>query len=288
MKRKLNREKLMVILAALVVLFALWGPETVAGYQDKGLLNQIRVETVESGSEGYRYSMNSNEKVYLLSKCLDNRTVPESEFSSLTRVEDDENIDYEGLTGTYAFVLNHQGPSDKEVTEEQIYDVCNRELEKLHELGIIPESVREVSADSYTAVLYSAIDVLEPRNNVAIWKVSLSTNVQNADKANRLIDAYVDAGTGKIYEFYVRTEGTWADMQPDSIMGSFSEYLGLYGLEKSERLDTLTETTSNIEKYTVPGMVNGSGSAIEEADGMTTLTLGFYEGINELFLKVEK
>ncbi len=288
MKRKLNREKLMVILAALVVLFALWGPETVAGYQDKGLLNQIRVETVESGSEGYRYSMNSNEKVYLLSKCLDNRTVPESEFSALTRVEDDENIDYEGLTGTYAFVLNHQGPSDKEVTEEQIYDVCNRELERLHELGIIPESVREVSADSYTAVLYSAIDVLEPRNNVAIWKVSLSTNVQNADKANRLIDAYVDAGTGKIYEFYVRTEGTWADMQPDSIMGSFSEYLGLYGLEKSERLDTLTETTSNIEKYTVPGMVNGSGSAIEEADGMTTLTLGFYEGINELFLKVEK
>lgn len=288
MKWKLNREKLIVILAALVVLFALWGPETVAGYQDKGLLNQINAETVESGSEGYRYSMNSNEKVYLLSKCLDNRTVPESEFSALTRVEDDESIDYEGLTGTYAFVLNHQGPSDKEVTEEQIYDVCNRELERLHELGIIPESVREVSADSYTAVLYSAIDVLEPRNNVAVWKVSLSTNVQNADKANRLIDAYVDAGTGKIYEFYVRTEGTWADMQPDSIMASFSEYLGLYGLSKSETADTLTETTSNMEKYTVPGMVGGSGNAIEEADGMTTLTLGFYEGINELFLKVEK
>lgn len=214
--------------------------------------------------------------------------MPESEFSALTRVENDETIEYEGLKGTYAFVLNHQGPSDKEVTEEQIYDVCNRELERLHELGIIPESVREVSADSYTAVLYSAIDVLEPRNNVAVWKVSLSTNVQNADKKNRLIDAYVDAGTGKIYEFYVRTEGTWADMQPDSIMASFSEYLGLYGLERSERLDTLTETTSNIEKYTVPGMVNGSGNAIEEADGMTTLTLGFYEGINELFLKVEK
>lgn len=288
MKWKLNREKAAVILAVLVVLFALWGPEAVAGYKDKGLLNQIRAEQVESGSEGYRYTMNSNEKIYLLSKCLDNRSVPESEFSALTRVENDETIEYEGLKGTYAFVLNHQGPSDKEVTEEQIYDVCNRELERLHELGIIPESVREVSADSYTAVLYSAIDVLEPRNNVAVWKVSLSTNVQNADKKNRLIDAYVDAGTGKIYEFYVRTEGTWADMQPDSIMASFSEYLGLYGLKRSERLDTLTETTSNIEKYTVPGMVNGSGNAIEEADGMTTLTLGFYEGINELFLKVEK
>lgn len=286
MKWKLNRERIIVILAAVVVVFALWGPETVAGYKDRGLLNQIKAEPVESGSEGYRYSMNSNEKIYLLSKCLDNRTVPESEFSALTRVEDEEDIDYEGLTGTYAFVLNHQGPSDKEVTEEQIYDVCNRELERLHELGIIPESVREVSADSYTAVLYSAIDVLEPRNNVAVWKVSLSTNVQNADKANRLIDAYVDAGTGRIYEFYVRTEGTWAEMQPDAIMESFGEYLGLYGLAKSETADTLTETTSNIEKYTVPGMMDGSGAS--EADGMTTLTLGFYEGINELFLKVEK
>lgn len=287
MKQRFNKERWMIILAAVVVIFALWGPEAIAGYQDKGLLNQIKSEPVESGSEGYRYSMNSNERLYLLSKCLDNRTVPESEFSALTRVGDEE-IDYGGLTGTYAFVLNHQGPSDKEVTEEQIYAVCNRELERLHELGIIPESVREVSADSYTAVLYSAIDVLEPRNNVAVWKVSLSTNVQNADKANRLIDAYVDAGTGKIYEFYVRTEGTWADMQPDAIVWGFSDYLGLYGLEKSETADTITETTSNIEKYTVPGMMNGTSDAMGAADGMTTLTLGFYEGINELFLKIEK
>lgn len=287
MKRKLNKEGLLVILAVVVVIFALWGPETLAGYRDRGVLNQIKAEPVESGSEGYRYSMNSNEKLYLLSKCLDNRAVPESEFSALTRVEEG-GIDYGELTGTYAFVLNHQGPSDKEVTEEQIYAVCNRELERLHELGVIPESVREVSEESYTAVLYSAIDVLEPRNNVAVWKVSLSTNVQNADKANRLIDAYVDAGTGRIYEFYVRTEGTWADMQPDSIVQSFSDYLGLYGLKKSETGDTLTETTSNIEKYTVPGMMESNQGASGTAGGMTTITLGFYEGINELFLKIEK
>ena len=286
MKRKINKERMIVILAAVVVIFALWGPEAVAGYKDRGLLNQIKAEPLESGSEGYRYSMNSNEKLYLLSKCLDNRTVPESEFSALTRVEGEE-IDYGGLTGTYAFVLNHQGPSEKEVTEEQIYDICNRELERLHELGIIPQSAREVSEDSYTAVLYSAIDVLEPRNNVAVWKVSLSTNVQNADKANRLIDAYVDAGTGKVYEFYVRTEGTWADMQPDAIVQSFSDYLGLYGVQKSETTDTLMETTSNIAKYTVPGMTDGNQNAIGTTDGMTTLTLGFYEGINELFLKIE-
>ncbi|MFR5011785.1 MAG: hypothetical protein ACLTDI_12940 [Acutalibacteraceae bacterium] len=46
-------------------------------------------------------------------------------------------------------------------------------LEELKTLGILPESVRPVEKDEYDAVLYSAIDVLEPRNNVAVWKLSL-------------------------------------------------------------------------------------------------------------------
>lgn len=287
MKKKLNIDRLLFGSAVVVFIFAIWGPEAVAKYQERNLLNQIRVETVESASEGYRYSMNSNEKLYLLSRCLNNRVVPESEFSALTRVEDTE-IDYEELTGTYAFVLNHQGPSDKEVTEAEIYEVCNRELLRLQKLGVIPEIPREVSADSYTAVLYSAIDVLEPRNNVAVWKVSLSTNVQNADKAGRMIDAYIDAGTGRIYEFYVRTEAKWDTMQPDSIIRAWSEYLGLYDLAKSETEGTLSETTRNIEKYMVPETAGGNASEQGNAVDHTIVTLGFYEGINELFLKIEK
>lgn len=269
----------MAVLAAVVVvvIFAIWGPETIARYKDKGLLNQITVEPVEKESEGYRYSMNSNEKLFLLSKCLDNQVIPESEFSTITKA-DTEGVDYEELTGTYAFVVNYQGPSEKEITEEEIFEVCNREMAQLHELGIIPGEVREVSADAYTAELYSAIDVLEPRNNIAVWKVSLSTDVQNADKAKRMIDAYIDADTGKIYEFYVRTEGKWSDMKPDEIVLAWSNYLGLYGLEACETVNPLSETTQNVEKYMVPCAENEN----------TIVTLGFYEGINELFLKIEK
>lgn len=277
MKRKPNINVIVPFVVAAVLVLAIWGPEALARCQDFRLLNKITVEAVESGSEGYRYSMNSNEKLYLLSKCLNNQVLPESELSAQTSIETEE-MDYEELTGTYAFVVNHQGPSDQEITEEEIYEVCNREMEKLHELGVLPGSVREVSAPAYTAVLYSAIDVLEPRNNVAVWKVSLSTDVRNADKENRVIDAYIDADTGKIYEFFVRTEAEWADIRPDSIVQIWSDYLGLYKLQAGEAVKPLTETAQYVKRYTVPGM----------DDGNTIVTLGFYEGINELFLKIEK
>jgi hypothetical protein len=276
-KIKKNRNTIAIAAVVLVLVFALWGPELIAGYKDRKVLNQITAETVENESEGYRYSMNSNQKLYLLSKCLDNQVLPESELSTMTDVASG-GVDYEELTGTYALVVNYQGPSEKEITEEEIFEVCSREMENLHTLGIIPESVREISASAYTAVLYSAIDVLEPRNNIAVWKVSLSTDVQNADKANRMIDAYIDADSGKVYEFYVRTEGTWAQMQPDAMVQAWSNYLGLSSLTACETINPLSETTQNVKKYTVPGT----------DDGNTTVTLGFYEGINELFLKIEK
>lgn len=276
MKKEQKLNAAVIAVAVVVLVFALWGPEALAKYKDRGLLNRITVEPVENESEGYRYSMSSNEKLYLLSKCLDNQVLPESELSAAAKEETD--VDYEELTGTYAFVVNYQGPSDKEITEEEIFDVCNRELEELHRLGVIPESVREVSAEAYTAVLYSAIDVLEPRNNLAVWKVSLSTDVQNADKANRMIDVYIDADTGKIYEFYVRTEGTWEELQPEEIVHAWGDYLGLTGLQPYETVNPLYEGTDHIVKYAVPAT----------EDGSTAVTLGFYEGINELFLKIEK
>lgn len=277
----MRRERIVNIIvlavALVVLLFAIWGPERLAGYQDRGVLNQINAEAVESGSEGYRYTLSSNEKLYILSKCLNNQVRPESELSSLTRVEISD-VDYEELTGTYAFVINHQGPSDKEITESEVFEICNQELESMRALGILPDSVKKLSASSYDAELYSAIDVLEPRNNMVVWKISLSTDVQNADKANRLIDAYIDADTGKIYEFYVRTGESWNDMSPDDIAEAWSEYLGLEGMEIYEAANPLSETTQYFKKYRFPGIDEGS----------TVMTIGFYEGINEFFLKIEK
>lgn len=275
MRRMNNKNTAVLVLAVLVFLISILGPEQIARCKDRGMLDQIVVEEVDTSSRGYRYTLNSNERLYLLSECLKHQVLPESELSAMTRASV-SGVDYESLIGSYSFVVNRQGPSQKEITEEQIYEVCNREMEVLKEQGVLPDSVKEVIPSAYSAVLYSAIDVLEPQNNMAVWKVSLSTSQQNADKRNRLIDAYIDAESGKIYELYVRTERVWAEMEPEEMIGKWSSYLGLTGREDYDPENPLLETTQDYRKYRFPG--------IEE--GNTVVTIGFYEGINELFIKI--
>ena len=219
--------------------------------------------------------MSSNQKLYLLGRCLSSQTLPESELRFLTRV-DNEAGNYGEMTGTYAFVENRQQPGEGQIQEEAVYEACNREIQTLKEQGILPGEVKEVSEDSYEAVICSAIDVLEPRNNLSVWKLSLSTDVRNADKSNRFLDIYLDADTGKIYEFYVRTGQQWDDIDTDAMIDRYAEYLELTGLEKNEDQNPLLETTPYFAKYTFPG----------EEEGSTTVTIGYYEGIRELFLKV--
>lgn len=274
-KRKYNIG--LVLLALLVFAVAVWGPEKMAQYKDKSTLNQVESEPVKEESAGYRYTMSNNEKLYILAKCLNSQRIPESEYSAMTKV-DTVGTEYEELTGTYAFVVNHREPSEKEITNQEIFAVCNEQLATLKELGILPDTVKEVNASAYSAVLYSAIDVLEPRNNLSVWKVSLSTSQQNADKSNRLLDAYIDAESGKIYEFYVRTQQTWEEIVPDELMDQWSSYMGLENRTTYEDINPLMENTPYFVKYRFPG--------IDEQN--TVVTLGFYEGINELFLKIGK
>ena len=111
-----------------------------------------------------------------------------------------------------------------------------------------------------------------------VWKISLDTDKQNANKENRLLDAYVDADTGKIYEFYVRTQLTWNDINPDELISKWSEYLGLGEPKEYEAVNPLSETTPYFKKYSFTGMEEGN----------TIVTIGFFEGINELFLKISR
>lgn len=151
-------------------------------------------------------------------------------------------------------------------------------LDEFRALGILPQTVKEVALRDYEAVLYSAIDVLEPRNNVAVWKVSLSTSRGNADKSNRLLDAYLDADDGKVYEFYARTEWKWEDIDPDLIVEKWSAYMGIESPEPYETENPFLEATPYFKKYVFAGL----------GDERTIVTVGFYEGINEIFLKISK
>lgn len=267
----------LVIFAIMVMGACIWGPEMLTGYRDRTVLDRITTETSETEGQGYRYRLEGSEKLFILSQCLNSQSLPQSEQSALTRLEGEE-TDYQDLEGTYAFVVNHRGPTGREITREEIFNTCNEMLDSLKKIGILPESVREVNRGDYDAVLYSAIDVLEPRNNVAVWKVSLSNSKKNADKNNRLLDAYVDADDGKIYEWYARTEYTWEDIDTDAVIEKWSEYMGLDNPEPYETDNPLLESATYYKKYAFSGM--GEEKCI--------VTIGFYEGINELFLKISR
>ena len=265
----------LLALTVLVVILSVWGPEALAVYTDKGILNQIRTQEEETGGEGYRYQLSRNEKLYILSQCLNAQTLPETEQSARTR---DTETAYQELPGTYAFVVNHNGPSGKEITDEEIYETANDEILLLKEAGVLPEEILEIRAGAYEATLYSAIDVPEPRNNVAVWKLSLTGSLQNANKENRLIDAYIDADDGKIYEFYVRAQLKWEEIDPDVLVEAWGSYMGLSSPQAYETDNPLLETTPYYKKYVFTG--NG--------EERTVVTIGFYEGIDELFLKISR
>ncbi len=271
------KTSIIILCVALILALSIWGPEKLSNYRDKYAMNRVATEEQEGSGEGYRYELTSNEKLYILSMCLKHQVLPETDQSKNNRLSND-NVDYEELAGSYAFVVNKKGPTDKEITENEIFSICNREIKELKRLGVLPETIKDIERGAYEAENYSAIDVLDPRNNMPVWKVSLSTSQQNADKSNRILDAYVDAETGKMYEFYVRIEDNWEELQPDVIVKKWSEYLELQGLEKDDRDNPLLETTPYFEKYGFPGMDNDK----------TIVTIGFYEGINELFLKISE
>lgn len=268
---------LLLPLAVGIAAAAVWGPEALANYRDGNVLNQIHVRETETGTEGYRYSMSNNERVYILSKCLNNQILPESDQNAMTSV-DSLNLDYQELTGTYAFVVNRKDSAGQELDEAVGLELCSQGIQELKELGILPQEIQSLPANSYSAVMYSAIDVPEPRNNVLVWKISFTSRKQNANKENRLLDAYVDADTGKVYEFYVRTNLEWKDIDPDEIVSAWSEYMGLGEPQEYEATNPLSETTPYFKKYTFAGM----------GEGNTVVTVGFYEGINELFLKISR
>ena len=165
----------LILFTVLVMALSIAGPELFARYRDQSVLGAVHQVDAQEEGEGYRYTLGSNEKLYILSESLSSQALPESEQYALTRSRTDEG--YGEPEGNYAFVVNHRGPSGEEITDTQIYDVCNRGLSALKELGILPDTVKDVEPGTYDAVLYSAIDVLEPRNNVAVWKLEMS-NIQ--------------------------------------------------------------------------------------------------------------
>ncbi len=260
MMRKRLMQLLFLSVVAVTVALSLWGPEAFSRYQDRKLLGDVHQLEAGLTGEGYRYILSGNEKLFILSRALDSQKRSESgqDFAN------------------FAFIVNHRGPSETEISEEEIYERCNGGIRELKDVGILPEEVKDVDPELYNAVLYSAIDAREPRNHVPVWKVSLSSSLRNVKKENRLLEIYLDGETGEIYQFYVRVSHTWEELEPESMIDAWGQYLGLFDMEVYDHGNPLTEATPYVKKY----LISGTGGE------KTVITIGFYEGIRELFLSV--
>lgn len=92
---KILRNILVVFGTLFILILSIWGPEKLASYRDKNTLGQIISEPIEMASEGYKYSLSNNEKLFILAECLSNQVLPETEISEKTQVKND--VDYDEL-----------------------------------------------------------------------------------------------------------------------------------------------------------------------------------------------
>ena len=113
---------------------------------------------------------------------------------------------------------------------------------------------------------------------LTVWRISLSDRIRGVGKENRLMDVYMDADDGKIYEVYARTEWQWEQIDPDAIAKAWCNYLGLSKPEPDTEANPLTEATPYFRKYWIPGV----------GEEKTVITVGYYEGIREVFIKLSR
>ena len=60
--------------------------------------------------------------------------------------KDEDGLEYQGAGRKLCLVVNHRGPSGKEITDAEIIESCNEGLQILKDLGILPDSVRKVGS----------------------------------------------------------------------------------------------------------------------------------------------
>lgn len=246
---------------------AVFAPEQISRSFDKGVIDAIVLEEKDS-IEGYQYALSPDERLYVLSNALKNRILPQSEYFAAAR-----DIGLSDLRiQSYAFQTVYKESEYNERTRADAINAMEKEYAAYVGLGLFPALEFDLSAGSFDAALYMAIDVLEPKKNVSVWQI----------KDNRvliregLVECVMDAQTKKFYTLSLRSSLLWDEYAPDEAILAWAERLGLSSPTPYEESSALLEDAAYYNKYTVSGM-DGEG---------TIVTLGFYTGINEFFIRI--
>lgn len=262
---------LMLLLVSAVITVIVKIPTWFIEQGDAMILGNITTEEKAVNVWGFEYSLTTNEKLYILSNALNNRTLPQSDYYARTRwLESISNPQIQ----SYAFQQVTNEADYNEEKRKQAFSTLKTELDILSEKNILPELDFGADLEDYEAVLFSAIDILEPQKHVVVWQISYSGITFTGD----LVDCIMDAKTNKIYSVSIRTEKTWADYNTDEIVRLWAEYIGLSTPEPYISDSPLMEDATNYQKYFV-----------NDQDGnKTIITMGYYEGVYEFFIKIAR
>ena len=258
-------------IVALVIIVTILGPELVSRRYDNLLLKNITLEEKNAEVMGYKYVMSADEKLYVLANALNNRLLPQSDYFAAIRWQDSIS---NTQTQSYAFQPVFRDSEYNSVTQRNALNSLKTELDLLSENGVIPALDFNSDTDDYEATLFSAIDILEPKNYVSVWQiVGYGGTVRDG-----LMDCIMDAQTNKLYSFSIRTEKSWEQYDADKVIRLWAEYLGTSVPETYVQGSPLVEDATHYQKYAINGM---------EGD-QTIVTVGYYEGVQEFFIKIMK
>ncbi len=266
-----SKKNVYIMIMVFVVIISVFGPQVLSTYSDRKILNKEVME--DTDIEGYRYSITPKEKLYILSNAIENRSLIQSDFSALTRIH--SNLE-KTQRQSYALLANYNNVEINDNTKQKVIENLKEEFLKLQNEDAIPKFEFDTNIKSYDIRLFTALDILEPKRTVQVWQIETNAETFYSKEYKNYISCYADFETGKLYSFSFRYEKDWSFYKIDNIIKKWCEYMSIGTAQDFIPPNPSLEETKFYKKYAIEG----------ENKDKTIVTIGFYEGINEFFLKI--
>ncbi len=271
-----------LLLVTLVIALSIFMPARLARFRDNSMMGVVHRENNAISPESFQYSsLSEQERLYIVSMALGNRNILQSDYAASLR----EKAIRSGRGDTvmsFAYVKNNRGAYADELDVNQAAEACKTELAEI--IGACAglkeiRNVQDLILNPCSGQLYSAVYMLDPQKNVPVWQIEYSTAVPPVSDDNlpfALMEAYVDAETGKLYGFAFRLKQLEGDnFEPDALAKAWLDRLGITNFEDITEDNPFTENASRYNKFATDGMDSTK----------TVFTVGFYEGVNEVFVR---
>ena len=265
------KRSIYIIIMIFVVIVSIFGPKALSIYSDRKILNNVIVE--DTDIEGYKYSLTPKEKLYILSNAIDNKVLIQSDFSASTRLR--SNLE-KTQTQSYALIANFNNVELNDDTKQKTIENLEKEFSILQKEGIIPQFTFDTNIKSYDIRLFSALDILEPKKTVRVWHIETNSETFSSKRYKSYISCDTDFETGKLYNFSFRSDKDWDFYDPDNIIKKWCEHVGAGTPVNFIPINPSIEETKFYKKYAIE----------DDNQDKTIITIGFYEGVNEFFLKI--